>query len=103
MTTAKRKAPVRKASVEVQAPALVDKPVIHVGRTWEGQATRLDNIGIGWPDAPLFLKCPDCLLVRCCDRNKMYLTLAFIWRLTGGRTEHARLGSDYMTYAKFCR
>ena len=103
MTTAKRKAPVRKASVEVQAPAPAVKPIVHVGNTWEGQATRLDTIGVGCPDAPLFQRGHSSLLVRCVDRSRTYLLLNLIWRLTGGRMENARIGPDCVTYALFKR
>lgn len=112
MATRKTAVPAAPAAVVVAAPAVtvpavierpIERPKMHLGRTWEAQASRENVLQMGNPSAPLFLRGPNGWLVRCAGDRKWYRRLAIAWRLTGGRMEHARVGCDCLTYARFVR
>ena len=108
MATRKKVVPAAPAAVVVEAPAatvpaVIERPKMHVGRTWEAQATRVNDIVVGNPDAPTLVWSRDGLLARCVGDTTWYRRLAIAWRLTGGRMENARIGHDCVTYARFAR
>jgi len=111
MATRKKVVPAVTAAVVVEAPAapavtvpaVIARPTLHVGRTWEAQATRVNDLVMGNPDAPTLVWSRDGLLARCVGDTTWYRRLAIAWRLTGGRMENARIGHDCVTYARFAR
>lgn len=106
MGTRTKAVPAAQAAEVVEASAVVPaRQTIHVGRTWEAQATRVEpEIRMGNPDAPFLLRCPDGkILVRCVDRSRWYLLINRLWWMTGGFMPAARIGPDTVTYAQFCR
>ena len=109
MATRKKAVPAVTAAVvvveapAVTVPAVIERPKMHVGRTWEAQATRVNDLVVGNPDAPALLWSQDGLLVRTVGDRRTFLWLSKLWRLTGGYMITAIIGSDCITYSRFAR